>query len=108
MFSVNWSPSSWQKWLSILANINPRAKRLLWTFFVTQSWAIWLTRNKFTIEGFFPRQPADIVFKLVLTLQLWWPLQKRKDLLLFDELGRLAKRLFSITYVPRPSQSNAT
>jgi hypothetical protein len=81
---------------------------LLWTFFITQSWAIWLTRNKFTIEGVFPRQPANIVFKLVLTLQLWWPLQKRKDLLLFDELRRLAKRLFSITYVPRPSQSNAT
>jgi hypothetical protein len=108
MFSVNWSPSSRQEWLSILANLNPRAKRLLWTLFVAQSWALWLTRNKFSIEGVFPRQPADVVFKLVLTLQLWRPLQNRKDLPVFDEMGRLVKRLFSITHVPCHHQSNVS
>jgi hypothetical protein len=108
MFSVYWSPRSRQEWLSILATLNPRAKRLLWTFFVAQSWALWLTRNKFSIDGVFPRQPADIVFKLVLTLQLWRPLQKCKDVQVFDEMGRLTKRLFSITHVPRHPQSNAS
>jgi hypothetical protein len=80
---------------------------LLWTLFVAQSWALWLTRNKFSIEGVFPRQPADVVFKLILTLQLWRPLQKHRDLPVFDELERLVKRLFSITHVPRQPQSNA-
>jgi hypothetical protein len=108
MFSVNWSPRSRQEWLNILATLNPRAKRLLWTFFVAQSWALWLTRKKISIEGVFPRQLAVIVFKLVLTLQLWRPLQKRKGLQVFDEMGRLAKRLFSITHVPRHPQSNAS
>jgi hypothetical protein len=107
MFSVNWSPASRQDWLNILANFAPRAKRLLWTLFVAQSWALWITRNKFSIEGVFPKQPADVVFKLLLTLQLWRPLQKRRDLPVFVELERLVKRLFSITHVTRHPQPNA-
>jgi hypothetical protein len=101
MFSMNWNPRSWHDWFNIIANANPRVKHFLWSFFAAQSWAIWTTRNKFTIERTFPRQPVDIVFKIVLTLHLWQPLQKHKDLPLFGELGRMTKRLFSSTYSPR-------
>jgi hypothetical protein len=40
---------------------------------------LWITRNKFTIEEKFPRQTADSIFKIILSLQLWRPLQRTKD-----------------------------
>jgi hypothetical protein len=43
---------------------------MLWTFFAAQSWALWTTRNKFTIEKKFPQQPANCIFKCLLNLQL--------------------------------------
>jgi hypothetical protein len=49
MFSVNWNPRSRQEWLVVLEPLNPRCERMLWTYFAAQYWALWNTRNKFTI-----------------------------------------------------------
>jgi hypothetical protein len=72
----------------------------MWIFFAAQCWALWTTRNKFTIERKFPRQPAGIIFKLMLSLQLWRPLQKHKDLGALDELIRLTNAFFARTSTP--------
>jgi hypothetical protein len=87
-------------WFIILDSLGERSKRLMWIFFAAQSWALWTTHNKFTIERKFPRQPADITFKLMLSLQLWRPLQKPKDLGALDELIRLTKAFFARTSTP--------
>jgi hypothetical protein len=50
---------------------------------------------QYTIEREFPRQPASCVFKILLNLQLWWPLQKAKNLMLLDEMVVMTKNLFS-------------
>jgi hypothetical protein len=63
----------------------------VWTYFAAQCWAIWTTRNKFTIEGKFPRRPADCIFKISLSLQLWRPLQRAKDEGTLDELIAMTK-----------------
>jgi hypothetical protein len=70
----------------------------VWIFFAVQCWALWTTRNKFTIEKKFPRQPADYIFKITLSLQLWRPLQRPKDLVLLDEMVALSKALFARTF----------
>jgi hypothetical protein len=82
----------------------------MWIFFAAQCWALWTTRNKFTIERKFPRQPTDIIFKLMLSLQLWHPLQKHKDLGALDELIRLTKAFFARTSTPpaAPSRNHQT
>ena len=36
-------------------------------------------RNKYTIEGIFPSQPADCLFKLAMYLQVWKPVARRQD-----------------------------
>jgi hypothetical protein len=72
----------------------------MWIFFAAQCWALWTTRNNFTIERKFPRQPTDIIFKLMLSLQLWRPLQKPKDRGALDELIRLSKNFFARTSSP--------
>jgi hypothetical protein len=78
---------------------------MVWIFFAAQCWALWNTRNKFTIERKFPRQPTDIIFKLMISLQLWHPLQKPKDLGTLDELIALTKAFFARTSTP-PAASN--
>jgi hypothetical protein len=66
--------------LQIFQRFFGQFRRILWLTFAAQSWALWLLRNKFTIEGKFPGRPANCVFKTILFLQLWPPLQKSKVL----------------------------
>jgi hypothetical protein len=99
MFGVNWNPSSWLDWFSILDSLS-FAQRAVWIFFAPQCWAIWTTRNKFTIERKFPHQPADCIFKIILSLQLWRPLQRSKDKEMLDELVSMTKAFFATTYSP--------
>jgi hypothetical protein len=84
----------------ILSTLAPKAKRLFWIYFAAQCWSLWTVRNKFTIEGKFPRQPADCVFKTILSLQLWRQLQSAKDRSLLDELISLARAFFASAYSP--------
>jgi hypothetical protein len=53
--------------------------------FAAQSWALWLTRNKFTIKDKFPGRPSNCIFKTILFLWLWQPLQKAKVLPQLDD-----------------------
>jgi hypothetical protein len=59
---------------------------------------LWITHNKFTIENKFPRQPAGSIFKIMLSLQLWRPLQRTKDRTALDELVSMTKAFFASTY----------
>ena len=52
---------------------------MMWSCVGELLWAMWLTRNKFTIGGCFPSHPANIIFKCNLLLQQWSPLGKRRD-----------------------------
>jgi hypothetical protein len=100
MFGVTWNPSSRLDWFTILDSLSSKAQRAVWTFFASQCWAIWTTRNKFTIEGKFPRQPADCIFKIILSLQLRRPLQRSKDKGTLDELISMTKAFFGTSYSP--------
>ena len=102
MLEVPWDPRSRLEWLHILEGFRSKSRRFLWVLFSAMSWAIWTTRNKFTIEAKFPRQPADCIFKLIINLQLWRALQRRQDVELLDEAVVLLKQLFAKTYSPPP------
>jgi hypothetical protein len=92
------------EWFTILSTLAPKAKRLIWIYFAAQCWSLWTVLNKFTIEEKFPRQPADCVFKTILSLQLWRQLQNVKDRVLLDELIFLARTFFASTYSPPSPQ----
>ena len=36
-------------------------------------------RNKITIEGLLPSQPADALFKMAMDMQVWKPVARRQD-----------------------------
>jgi hypothetical protein len=63
------------------------------------------THNKFIIKKKFSRQP--IIFKLLISLQLWRPLQRPKDLVVLDELISSTKAFFAGTYSP-PAATDRT
>jgi hypothetical protein len=62
---VTWNPSSFAELFGIFQRFRGDFKRFLWTLFATLSWALWTTRNKFTIEVKFPSRPAKCIFKLL-------------------------------------------
>ena len=76
---VQWDPRSAAELIHLLDAIQGPAHRVMWSCVGALLWSMWLTRNKFTIEGCFPTHPANIIFKCNLLLQQWCPLGRRKD-----------------------------
>jgi hypothetical protein len=81
-------------------SLNSKAQRPVWVFFAAQAWALWNTRNKFSIERKFPRNPADVIFKLIISLQLWRPLQSPKEQMFMDKLLVMARSFFASSSLP--------
>jgi hypothetical protein len=50
------------------------------------------------IEGKFPRQPVDCIFKIILSLQLWRQIQKPKDRVLLDEQVAMSRSFFTSSH----------
>ena len=107
MLSVTWNPSSFTDRFNI-QNFRGHTRKILWLLFSSQCWSLWLIRNKYTIEGKFPNQTADCVFKCLTLLQLWRPLQKSKTRELLDELLPMLKKLFNETRSPPQATGAAT
>ena len=104
MLGVQWNPLAFTHLASIIEGLGRPSKRLAWLLVCAMSWAMWTTRNKFTIEAKFPRHPADGVYKCLLFLQLWRPLQKHKYL---RELEGIEEKLKSIYSLLRAASSSA-
>ena len=76
---VQWDPRSAAELSQLLGSIHGRSKRVMWSCVGALLSAMWLIRNKFTIQGIFHSHPANIIFKCNLLLQQWSPLGRRKD-----------------------------
>ena len=92
---VQWDPRSAGELTHLLDAIHGRAKRVMWSCVGALLWAMWLTRNKLTMEGCFPTHPANIIFKCNLLLQQWSPLGRRKN----AELIKTAQQRLMQVYV---------
>lgn len=71
LLGCSWNPMNFVQFHSILSGYAGKPNRLLWFLFLAQSWALWLVRNKMTIEAKFIRHPADLIYKTLILLQLW-------------------------------------
>ena len=100
MLAVQWQPTSFMEMVETIDGFSGKTRWVLWILFVVQSWALWTTRNKFSIEENFPRQPANVIFKSLLCLQQWRPLIKPKLLPLTEELVKMLQDTYATTYSP--------
>jgi hypothetical protein len=95
LLECSWNPNSFMDMFAILQAFSGRARRILWLFFAAICWALWNTRNKFTIENTFPNHPADVLYKITMYLQQWRILSKRKDHPLLDEMIAMVRSLYA-------------
>jgi hypothetical protein len=91
---VQWNPQCFQDFFSIINSLALSFKSAIWMLFAAQSWALWIIRNKMTIEHKFPAQPADCFFKTSLFLQLWRPLLRNKHTSKMELLLGVLKSLY--------------
>lgn len=54
-------------------------------------WGLWSIRNKYAIEGVFPSQPSNILFKINMWLQKWWILLKEEDRATLETMTKEAR-----------------
>jgi hypothetical protein len=90
ILGCNWCPANFSQFHAILAGFSGRARRLLWTLFLAQSWALWTVRNKLTMEKKILNDPANLIFKMCIFLQLWSVKAKPGDR---EDLRRLTSEL---------------
>jgi hypothetical protein len=79
LLGCNWRPSNFAQFHHILSSMAGAARRWLWLLFLAQSWVLWQTRNKMTIEKKFINHPSAIIFKTMIFLQLWSINSKTRD-----------------------------
>jgi hypothetical protein len=106
MLEVQWNPTFLSKVFEILNFFLGKFRKFIWIIFAAQSWALWKIQNKFLIEGVFPNQPVDCLFKIVILLQQWRPLTISKDLELMDKVIGMSKHVFNAVYSHVPHASN--
>jgi hypothetical protein len=70
LLGCSWNPTCFAELYMILDNLTGQTKRVIWICCAALCWALWNIRNKFTIEGTFPSQPADGLYKMLLYLQV--------------------------------------
>jgi hypothetical protein len=96
-FRVQWNPENLNDFLAILSQLIPIVRQSFWVLFAAQSWALWLIRNKLTIENSFPKQSADCFYKTAMFLQLWRPLLKEKNADKLDVMVGVLRSLYRQT-----------
>jgi hypothetical protein len=79
LLACSWNPACFADVYRYLRRLKGQHKRVFWMCFAALCWSLWTTRNKFTIEGFFPNQPSHVLYKMASYLQVWRPVAKRKD-----------------------------
>jgi hypothetical protein len=81
------TPLAWQMSLDS-SRQSGQPKRVLSICCAALLWTIWNIRNKFTIERYFPSQPADALYKLSMYLQVWRPVARQRDRAVLDVMIR--------------------
>lgn len=80
VFELGACPSSLED-LSVtwLQGKGPLPNSLIMFFFAGFAWALWITRNKMTIEKSFIKAPTDVLYTAISFLQRWCVYLKEKD-----------------------------
>jgi hypothetical protein len=95
LLGVDWDPKCFADLFAILQHFHGGHKHFLWVLFAVQRWALWTTRNKFSIEAKFPSWSANSIFKTNVFLQMWRPLQKPEALPSLDEAATKLKEIYA-------------
>jgi hypothetical protein len=96
LLHCDWNPAGAGDFIALAQGLAGPLRRLVWFTFATLSWSLWNIRNKLTIEGKMIGNPADAFYHMLIHMQSWRVLVRRRDRALLDvardELRRLHAR----------------
>jgi hypothetical protein len=88
-----WNPTGVGDFLALANGLSGTMRRVVWYTFAAQSWALWIVRNKLTIEGKLIDRPADVLVQMMIFMQRWRALTRRRDRDLLDATREAVRRL---------------
>jgi hypothetical protein len=88
-----WNPTGVGDFLALANGPSRTMRRVVWFTFAAQSWALWIVRNKLTIEGKLINKPADVMVQMMIFMQQWRALARRRDRDLLDATREAVRRL---------------
>ena len=102
LLHCSWNPSCFADFFRLLQGHTGQSRRVLWICSAALCWTLWNMRNKITIEGILPSQPADTLFKMSMYMQVWKPVARRQDRCVVELAISEIRRLYD-TVRDRPS-----
>jgi hypothetical protein len=90
-----WNPAGAGDFLAISQGLTGSMRRVVWFTFAAQCWALWIIRNKLTIEGKVINKPADAIFQMLIYVRRWRRLTRRVDRELLDSAMEAIRWLHS-------------
>jgi hypothetical protein len=87
------NPEGAKDFIALAQGLADPLHRLVWFIFVTLSWSLWNIRNKRTIEGKMIDNPTDAFYHMLIHMQSWRVLVRRRNRALLDVARDEARRL---------------
>ncbi|KAK1663022.1 hypothetical protein QYE76_051181 [Lolium multiflorum] len=85
LLHCEWNPGGIGDFIALAQGISGPLRSLVWFTFAAMSWSLWNIRNKLTIEGKLINNPTDAFYHMMLHMQSWRVLVRRRDRALLDE-----------------------
>jgi hypothetical protein len=93
LLKCDWNPSGIGHFITLAQNLSGPLRSLVWYTFAAQCWALWIIRNKLTIEGKLIGNPADAIFKMSIFMQQGRALVRPRERALLDAALGEVRRL---------------
>jgi hypothetical protein len=85
LLHCEWNPGGIGDFIALAQGISGPLRSLVWFTFAAMAWSLWNIRNKLTIEGKLINNPTDAFYHMMLHMQSWRVLVRRRDRALLDE-----------------------
>jgi hypothetical protein len=85
LLHCEWNPGGIGDFIALAQGISGPLRSLVWFTFAAMSWSLWNIRNNLTIEGKLINNPTDAFYHMMLHMQSWRVLVRRRDRALLDE-----------------------
>jgi hypothetical protein len=93
LLGTAWNPAGAGDFIAICQGLSGQLRCVVWFTFAAQCWALWTVRNKLVFEGRVINKPADVMLHMMIFLQRWWVLTRRRDRGLLHAARETVKRL---------------
>jgi hypothetical protein len=97
LLQCEWIPAGAGEFIALSQGVSGPLRSLVCFTFAALCWTLWNIRNKLTIEGKPVGDPADAFYHMLIHMQSWRVLVRRRDRTLLSEALEAVRRLHART-----------